>query len=713
MAIEALCPTCGAVFNLKDEYEGKKVRCKKCEQIFTVGGGKSADRDDDRGVKTKADAKKSARDDDDDEVSTSKKNRAAAKRGRDDDDDRPKRKGRRGRDDNDDDDDDKPRSRKRTYHDDDDDDDDDRPRRKAPKKSGGGSGVIIGIIGGVVFLVLLICGGIGYAIYKVADAADDAIADAAQQAQQDAFNANGGNPWGGFEQQPADMGQALTFLKGNDLGQRRGAATWLSNQPLDAGRQKEVATALEALVKDPDDNTCAAGARAMRVWGTIDNGPALATALKSRPEGGIPGEAHKQLMAALGHVKYGPGADEIMRFLNNFFIGADAERALADFGAGAEPAVLKAYFHPDGGVRARARGLCVRFGTKPPVILDQAVADLGSIDRGRTNAVVEWLSRNESNDAQQAVRADPARRKSVAVALNKVIDDPQTNNDNLVRALRSWGTGDNVPGIIRKLENDPWKKKEYGDALIAIANNNPADRPVVEAQIKPLLNHRDGGVVGEAKRVLLAVGGADSKFEALIVDLKSGDNRRIQDAARTLERTPVDQKQRPAVVEGLLAGINGDGFFQGNDTVEAIAKALAVWATKDDGAAVVDKLTPLKKPFLTRARGVLIEWLGKQKVEAGIALLAGLLVDRDEYQAASKALQAMGPELGEKIEAAVGTLNTTDRNQLAECFRVLGAVGTKKSLPLLNSQVTAFARKDVQLATIAKQAADAITARGK
>ena len=38
MAVEALCPICGAVFNLRDDMQGKKVRCTKCEHVFTVGG---------------------------------------------------------------------------------------------------------------------------------------------------------------------------------------------------------------------------------------------------------------------------------------------------------------------------------------------------------------------------------------------------------------------------------------------------------------------------------------------------------------------------------------------------------------------------------------------------------------------------------------------------------------------------------------------------
>src|SRR5947209_504171 len=104
MAVEALCPTCGAVFNLSEEYAGKKMRCKKCEHVFTVAGAKGRPREDDEAVQPDRGAvssKRSTRDDDD---RASRK--AVAKRGRDDDDDdRPRKRPARGRDDDDDEDD--------------------------------------------------------------------------------------------------------------------------------------------------------------------------------------------------------------------------------------------------------------------------------------------------------------------------------------------------------------------------------------------------------------------------------------------------------------------------------------------------------------------------------------------------------------------------------------------------------------------------------
>src|SRR4051794_36510885 len=37
MSIEVSCPACGAAYNLNDKLEGKRVRCKNCDDTFVVG----------------------------------------------------------------------------------------------------------------------------------------------------------------------------------------------------------------------------------------------------------------------------------------------------------------------------------------------------------------------------------------------------------------------------------------------------------------------------------------------------------------------------------------------------------------------------------------------------------------------------------------------------------------------------------------------------
>jgi predicted Zn finger-like uncharacterized protein len=727
MPVEALCPTCGAVFSLKDEYAGKKVRCKKCEHTFVVGGGKSAADEADKGVQSRAGAapaRKSTPDDD---------NRVSSRKGkpdkREDDDDRPRKSAsRRGRDD-DDEDDDRGRKRKRVYHDDDEDEDDDRPRPAARKSSGGGAGKVLAIVGSVLLVLFLLCGGAIWGFVRwtsrVADDFDQAMQQAQQQAQQDAANAQGGMgfPPGfpadmfppGPGRRPANMAEALTNLKGNDANDRREAANWLATQPLDAARQKEVAQALEPLVKDIDDNLCAAGARGLKTWGTKDNGPALTQALKQRlPSDARPffGDAQKELMWALATLKYEPGAEVVAEFLPNFFAGGETEKVLDAYGPAAEKAVVKIYHHKDGGVREKARRLVDRYNTKPAVILDQTVDDLRAVDMERAKAAAEWLSRPASDEALKLANAEPARRGKVAVGLNRLLDPPPTFfEDTALLAVRRWGTKDNVPSLVHFLTTTPFKKREVADALIGIG-------PACRDEVAKLIDHPDQGVRGEAGRILkntAAAGEAGNvELTEALVDLKSGDFNRTNKAGRYLQTAKVDEKQRAVVVAALLDALKDTGVQKADGHILEAAKAVPVWATKEDGQAVVDRVRDMHKFFCRQSRKVLIDWMGKEKIEKAIPLLAASLLEREESQTASAALQAMGPEHGAAIEAEIGKLSTNDLNQLGECMKVLGAVGTKKSLDLIKrTQAVAVQRKNNDLALLCTQAITAINGRNK
>jgi hypothetical protein len=170
MPISVTCGSCSAAFTVKDEYAGKRAKCPKCGEPFTVPAAavppppaapvvarpvvakpvappaspsreRAATRDDDDTPR----AKRRNRDDDDEDKKPRSRRRdddeddqPKRKRGEDSDNDQPKR--RRG----DDGDDDKPRSRRRRQ-----DDDDDEPKKKSAWP------IILGILGALV----LVCGG--------------------------------------------------------------------------------------------------------------------------------------------------------------------------------------------------------------------------------------------------------------------------------------------------------------------------------------------------------------------------------------------------------------------------------------------------------------------------------------------------------------------------------------------------------------------------
>ena len=111
-------------------------------------------------------------------------------------------------------------------------------------------------------------------------------------------------------------------------------------------------------------------------------------------------------------------------------------------------------------------------------------------------------------------------------------------------------------------------------------------------------------------------------------------------------------------------------------TPRAAAKALGVWGTKDSITPLSDALKA-NDPFTRfEAMGA----LGKLKNEDGIKLVAEHLIPPQDRFQASKVLQAAGPAAEAPVATYLTHQDWTVRN---EACKVLGAVGTKKSLDAL------------------------------
>lgn len=141
MSLTIACPSCQAKYRLPDGSEGKKVKCQKCGERFTVSADGDAD-ERDVGITPAAPAPR-----------PSKKTVPADDEG---DDDLPRRRRRSEERDEDDADEDRPRRRRKK--DEDEDEDDDRPRRRRKKRKEEGSNAAL-IIGGLVLGVFVLCGG--------------------------------------------------------------------------------------------------------------------------------------------------------------------------------------------------------------------------------------------------------------------------------------------------------------------------------------------------------------------------------------------------------------------------------------------------------------------------------------------------------------------------------------------------------------------------
>jgi predicted Zn finger-like uncharacterized protein len=467
MAIDVLCPICGASYSLPDAQRGKRVRCKKCEHPFTAQGDqkpRETGADDDDGFQDAPRGKPKAT--------------APDRRGRDRDDDRPRKT---------------------------------RPAEaQARRRSAREPGVPVGavLILGVVGVVLILCGGGAALLYHLWPA-DDGPAAAAQAngpvgppparndfAANDPFNRR--QPGGGAAD-VANLDEALKAVRDNDPARREAGADWLSRAPRDEGRAAEVAKALDVLVRNarPDvfghEPARQAALQALREWGTAENVPTLVEFLQTaRGNQGSAVHMPDQLrdaMTALARIGDERGTDGLLPWLGDFFVGEAAEAALRRMGPKAEKGLLKHYDDPDddglpggiripggmrppGGFRVPAgpgagkreavRRLLRDIGTKPEVILDQVVTDLKGVDSERRLVAAESLEK---------LPVVEARRDEVSRALNTVLDDPDADTSAAgVPAAKAWGTKHNVPALVRHVsDNGPFATPLRVAAMEALA----------------------------------------------------------------------------------------------------------------------------------------------------------------------------------------------------------------------------------------------------
>jgi HEAT repeat protein len=317
-----------------------------------------------------------------------------------------------------------------------------------------------------------------------------------------------------------NLADALDALHGTDEARRQQAADWLAHAPLDPGRQAEVARALERLLDHHNSYMRRSAARALIVWGDKESVPALVKALDQR-FGAVEGEVQRTILEALGRLADERGAEAVAPFLANAFMNEDARRSLKAMGPAAEKAVLKYYFHPDGGARERAADLLRGYGTRTSAIVLQGALELKAPQLERRRRAVQWF-------AQAPVDAES--RAAAARGLEPLLQDTdQWVREQAVRALITWATPDSAPGLRRLIEDqsanlrrpamealgklkdedavtaiavrllDGGDRRVAGDALIAIG-------PKSEGAVLSGLNNPDRGVRIEVCRVLGAVG---------------------------------------------------------------------------------------------------------------------------------------------------------------------------------------------------------------
>jgi hypothetical protein len=118
------------------------------------------------------------------------------------------------------------------------------------------------------------------------------------------------------------------------------------------------------------------------------------------------------------------------------------------------------------------------------------------------------------------------------------------------------------------------------------------------------------------------------------------------------------------------------------------------------------------KVFCDETKKTLIQWMGTAKAEKAIPFLVLMVATNDPGETARRALETMGPELGKPIETELAKVVPKDKRTLLAFIKILGAVGTKDSIPALKNAQKINA-KDIEIVRAGQDAIDAITLRSK
>jgi HEAT repeat protein len=650
VTIQATCPKCAKSYNLRDDYEGKTVRCKDCSTSFTVTVARPV-----------AAVTLPAVEEDDEAEAPAPPAKAQRRPGRSDEgDERP-------------------------------------ARRQTPTKK------LLLIISGIYLvlalppaLIFTLAGSLFSSSGSGNSTTDKEkqFSDAMDKAFKDAgFDTSSGAP--------ANLDELLKQVRTGDAMAQATAANKLAGLALDPARQAEVARALDKMLASPRENAQGPAMRALLIWADKDSVPAVAKVVADDASAQGFGETRKDGMKILARLKDERGAPAVAKSLANAFFNQQAIAALEEMGQPvAEKAVLAYLFHQDGGARERARKLLEAFGTAPAVIVGQAVADLqGSNNENRRNAA-DWLA---------AQPVDPAVQAQVAQALNKLFASPDNNQREVgLKAAAVWASPDNVPALLQILQADPERSDGTTSAVIKLLGKLKDPRaaavlaerlrhggersileaalvsigPAAEPEVSKYRDSPDQGVRAEAVKILRMLGsamagpgspaGGNVDLDQALIDLKS-DGQRRQDAARKLATMKVEPGKRSDVAKALEAAL--DSAEAG--TTQLVIRALAVWGNQNNSAALVKLLASPRADIRHPALEQLAVWKDPTSVPA---MAARLLIPEDRG-VTRKALETMGPVAEPEV---VKGLKYPDKGIVIECCNILAVIGTRSSVPALN-----------------------------
>jgi predicted Zn finger-like uncharacterized protein len=334
--------------------------------------------------------------------------------------------------------------------------------------------------------------------------------------------------------------------------------------------------------------------------------------------------------------------------------------------------------------------------------LNEALEDAKPGDVWRAKAACEWIAKAKIEDN---------RRAEVISKMEPLLTE-HVIKESAAQAIEAWAAKDNVPLLITMLRSDsggvkksamnalvrlkderaaaPLAEKlknffERGDASQALRNLGPiAEKEVVKYAFDP-----DGGVQGEARKLLTGYGTKNSVYVSqALEELKRGDNDHQWQAVAWIEKAPLEETLQADVAKAL------EPLLVDNDTRARYpaVRALKTWATKDSIPPIVRLLDHQDGQTRKLAMGT----LGKLKDERSVVPIALRLIDFFDRETASNTLQAMGPIV--EVPEVINGLANKDAAIRIEVCRILAASGTSKSLKPLNNLLKVEKDRNVALA---------------
>ena len=447
--------------------------------------------------------------------------------------------------------------------------------------------------------------------------------------------------------------------------------------------------------------------KALRVWATPASIDPLGKLLERQDKNGSPAT-----MELLAKTKEPAAAELIAARLARPDEQQVAAKSLEAMGGAAEAGWLAMGASENEFARTEARKMLKELKTADAAIVERTGKDVKSSVPERRAWAAQWLT-----EVPVDAKLKPAALKAIE---SLFLDTNVKVREESGKAAARWATTkEDLPTLIVALDNpSPVARTAILEVLAkhndersanAVALCLPTERalaaPILKAIGKPaeravaaFVHHPDGGVREEVTKLLTEYKTDDTILTPrAVMDLSSADGTTRGLAIQRLGKSKPIEAHRPAVLEAVKALVKSPDGNARNQGVQLLAS----WGTKEEVPFFLEMMeADATRPTAMEALGVLKDARGAEAVAKRLAVA-------NERPQAVKSLQTMGPAAEEVV---VAYLKDADDAVAIEACKVLGAVGTKKSLTPLRGLA---ASKNKQVIQVAGEAWKAITARGK